>query len=158
MYRWVVSKHLCLYKNLLWWMSSIAFHVSNTMFIFQSYIIWRICYKWSLSCFCNILLTSGLPLFSPHKNWSIIETHKVLLASDIQHQFDNFCTLLKVHQVSVVTICHHKTLIQYYWLYGLCCAFHLYYFIPESSYPLIPLSISSISLLTSIWQPPVLCI
>lgn len=100
----------------------------------------------------------GCHFFSPHKNWSIIETHKVLLASDIQHQFDNFCTLLKVHQVSVVTICHHKTLIQYYWLYGLCCAFHLYYFIPESSYPLIPLSISSISLLTSIWQPPVLCI
>ena len=40
--------------------------------------------------------------------------------------------------ISLVTICHYTKLLQYYWLYSLCCTLHpLTYFITGSLYILI---------------------
>ena len=46
--------------------------------------------------------------------------------------------------ISLVTICHHRKLLQYYWLYSPYCTFHLpdIYFLPGSFYLLISLSLA----------------
>ena len=40
--------------------------------------------------------------------------------------FGNFIHYSAFTMISAVIICHPRTLLQYYWLYSLCCTFHFH--------------------------------
>ena len=66
-------------------------------------------------------------------------THNIILVSGIQYLI--FFTLWNDYYILLDTICHHKKLLQYYWVYSLCCTSSwLIYFIVENLYLLIPIT------------------
>ena len=66
-------------------------------------------------------------------------THNIILVSGIQYLI--FFTLWNDYYILLDTICHHKKLLQYYWLYSLCCTSSwLIYFIVDNLYLWIPIT------------------
>lgn len=56
----------------------------------------------------------------------VVVVDNVLLVSGVQHnEVDNVTHYSVLTMLSVVPICHHTMLLFYYWLYSLCCTFHL---------------------------------
>ena len=95
-------------------------------------------------------------------SWSIIDLKywfQIGLAKKFIQQADTDWTFWPTQYInkmitmaSVVTICHHIGLLQYYWLYSLCCALYPWHLF--SNKVCTSLSSSSISLIpTPLWHP-----
>lgn len=51
--------------------------------------------------------------------------YNIILISGLKHQGSTICIYYKMLvTISIVTICYHAKVLQYYLLYSLCCAFH----------------------------------
>ena len=84
------------------------------------------------------------------------------LRSNHTHKHNDwyFFTLQNDHHISLVTICHHTKLLQYYWLSSTCCTLHpcdLFY-----NWKVVPLNLPHLFnpflLSLSLWQPHLLSV
>ena len=90
-------------------------------------------------------ISLSFPWFSLY--WSIIDIQCDISFQCVTHWFDNSVHYLVLSMLSVVTICHHRTLLKCYWLYSLAVllisvTYLLYYwmFVPLNPlfFPLVP--------------------
>lgn len=91
----------------------------------------------------SLRLASLSPFLKLFFNWCVINIQCYTSVRCTKYWFSNFIHYLLLTTVSIVNICYHKMLLQYYWPYSLCCSFHI-----RSSYKINkswPLFFSSVS-------------
>ena len=116
-----VSGHISLFLTNIFITLSIKWNIATSFSLTKiSQWIGNICFFHRLPS--ESIFHAYLSFFFLNYSWLIISS----FISAVEQWFNIFMHYKMINTVSPVTICVHTKLLQYYWLYSLCCTLHPY--------------------------------